>query len=86
MQKQREIEKLIIENRTDLSMYDVLSYIAKVISEGRISDDGKQYCYHTSFLGGIGISSFRNKKSDRLVVWTDKVLASSISDLRKRST
>ena len=61
-------EKLIIENRTDMSMFDILPYVANIILEGRISNDGTQYCYATTFKDGILVWSGKNKKSDRLVI------------------
>lgn len=41
--------KIIIHNRTDLKDQEVLPLISKVIQMGRISNDGKQYCYLTTF-------------------------------------
>ena len=65
------MEKLIIENRTTESMIDVLDAIKYVIAQGRISNNGKQYCYASSFkISGdkeIVIFSDLNKKSDRLI-------------------
>ncbi len=43
------MNKLIIENKSDLPWLDVLAYVAGVINMGRISNDGKQYCYASSF-------------------------------------
>ncbi|GAF86630.1 unnamed protein product, partial [marine sediment metagenome] len=39
--------KLIIENRTELSDIDILDLVKAVIKEGRISNNGKQYCCGT---------------------------------------
>jgi len=61
-------EKLIIENRTDLPMEVVLEYVGKVLRKGRISNDGKQYCYGVTFSDGIDVFSDLNKKSDRLII------------------
>jgi hypothetical protein len=63
-----ERERLIIENRTDLTMAEVMIYVEAVLSQGRISDDGKQYCYVSVFEKYITVSSFKNAKSDRLVI------------------
>lgn len=41
--------KIIIHNRTDLKDQHIFPLISKVIEMGRISNDGKQYCYLTSF-------------------------------------
>lgn len=62
-------EKIIIENETNKPMNDILNYVALVIQKGRISDNGKQYCYHTQFNNGIQVSAFKNNKSDRFVVF-----------------
>jgi len=62
-------ERLIIDNRTDMPMNDVLQYVAKVIDMGRISDEGRSYCYATSFVNGIVIAAIRNKRSDRLLIY-----------------
>jgi hypothetical protein len=62
------MSKLIIDNRTDMSMFDAMRYAAVVIQGGRISNDGRQYCYGTSFTDDIFVYSTLNKNSDRLVI------------------
>jgi len=63
------MEKLIIENRTEKPMEQVLPYVETVVHAGKISGNmNEQYCYHTTFDSGISVSAYRNKKSDRLVV------------------
>jgi len=59
--------RIIIENRSSLSDLDILKYIEDVISEGRISNDGKQYCYLTCFKEVV-VSTYLNKGSDRFIV------------------
>ena len=44
--------KVIIDNRSDLPMDSVLRMCADVVEEGRVSNDGKQYCYATVFRRG----------------------------------
>lgn len=63
--------RIIIENRTPISDVNALRYVSRVIEDGRISDGGKQYCYHTIFGDGIAVSTDRNKMSDRFVVTQD---------------
>jgi hypothetical protein len=61
--------KLILENKTDLPMIDFLRLAQEVVKLGRISKDGKQYCYAVSFtIDGqqYHIISELNKKSDKL--------------------
>ena len=66
----RELKmKLIIENRCkDMDMTQAVEYALAVVKKGRISDDGKQYCYGTVFNDDVVVFSSKNKKSDRLVV------------------
>lgn len=61
--------RLIIENRTNLSMLDIMHHVIAVLRMGRISNDEKQYCYVSTFADGIVIASDLNDKSDRLVVY-----------------
>lgn len=49
--------KLIIKNNTDILDTEVLSIIQNIISQGRISNDGKQYCYCTSIKTKGGVYS-----------------------------
>ena len=69
------MNKLIIDNRTELSDINVVTLVLKVINQGRISNDNKQYCYVT----GITIKdkeymiwTYLNKKSDRFVITTKR--------------
>jgi len=70
------MEKLIIENRTDIPIKDLLGHIKAVMNMGRISETskGKQYCFMTTFSTPerIAISSDLNKNSDRLIIWKDR--------------
>ena len=65
------MDKIIIENRTDKHMNEVLGYVAAVIQGGRISNNGKQYCYATRFKENIMVYTDLNKKSDRFVIWQE---------------
>ena len=65
------MEKIIIENRTTLPMERVLPFVASVLSRGRISNDDTQYCYHTSFADKIGVTTFKNRASDRFIVYME---------------
>lgn len=82
-------KKLILENRSDLSMLDFLKLAQKVIESGRISNNGKQYCYLTAFtIQGekeseeeYHIISDLNEKSDKLILYkvpTPKAQANSL--------
>ena len=65
------MEKLIIENRTKLTWLEVMPYVNAVLEQGKISNNNTQYCRMTTFKDNdkIRISSDKNKKSDRLVIW-----------------
>lgn len=61
------MSKIIIDNRTELSDYEALSYVNKVIEMGKVSNDGKQYAYAVLFET-FSIACFLNKKSIRFVI------------------
>ena len=66
------MEKIIIENRTDLNLSVVFMFIHSVISCGRISGNGKQYCYLTTFNHDdeeYHVVTDVNKRSDRFVIY-----------------
>lgn len=60
-------EKLIIDNRTDLPMDEVLLMAFSVVRMGRVSGDNDRYCYATRFYNGVVCEATKNKKSDTLV-------------------
>ena len=70
------MEKLIIENRSNLSMKDALSRARQVVCQGKISktSKGKQYCFATSWPDGTVVYADKNKKSDRLIVDSENTL------------
>ena len=68
------MDKLIIDNRTNLSLIDIMPYVLKVLEMGHVSNYDTQYCYHTVWGSGISISAFRNDKSDRFVVFMEHVV------------
>ena len=62
------MSKIIIYNHTTLSMGQAMRYVNEVIEMGRISDDGKAYCFHTSWENGPHITATSNKRSDTFIV------------------
>lgn len=63
------MDKLIIENRSSVSMEEALLGCREVIKGGRVSNNNTQYCYGMTFtLPPIAIFSDLNKKSDKLTV------------------
>lgn len=66
------MSRIIIQNSTSsVSDADCLTYVQKVIQEGRISDNGKQYCYVTRFTNDVMVATQLNKKSDKFIVYDD---------------
>ena len=65
------MEKIIIENRTDMLMRDAIYYVKHVISQGRVSARKKQYCYVTTWKDGTVVYVHKNKGSDRFVIEKD---------------
>lgn len=43
------MNRIIINNKTSLSDMEALDMIKQIIAIGRVSNDGKQYCYGTTF-------------------------------------
>ena len=68
------MNKIIIENRTNKPMEEILPYVIDVIKKGRISKTakGKQYCFGTRWKDGVIIYSDLNKQSDRFIATQDK--------------
>ena len=62
------MSRLIIENRSSLSDAECLGRVQTIIDGGRVSNDGKQYCYYSVFNDDIGVATFLNKASDRFVI------------------
>jgi len=69
------MNKLIIDNRTNLSDLDATLLVKQVIAHGRISNDEKQYCYMTTIEhqgNDYNIYTDLNKRSDRFVIMPDR--------------
>jgi len=64
------MNKLIIDNQSDLSDTDALRYVLRVVDEGRISETAgrAQYCFVTAWKDGVVVYAMLNKKSDRFIV------------------
>lgn len=65
--------KIIIENRSQLNDIEALYKVVEIIQLGKISGSGenKQYCYYTEHISNsisVGVSAFKNEKSDRFVL------------------
>lgn len=64
-------EKTIIINKTDYPLSRCLTYVANVVVMGRVSDDGKSYCYVTKFTDGTYVYANRNKSSDTFTIFKE---------------
>ena len=73
-------ERIIIENRSPMLLHNAIGYVQHVIAQGRISDNGKSYCYVTVFKSGIAVHAICNKKSDRFIVIDDPRKESIVND------
>jgi hypothetical protein len=64
------MNKIIIENRTDMPMEDTLFFVKVAMRGGRVSETskGKQYCFATVWPDGTAVYADRNKKSDKFIV------------------
>ncbi len=71
------MEKLILVNKSDLSMVDFMSLAKAVISSGLVSNNETQYTYSSSFkiyddkhnLNEYRIVSDKNKNSHKLTFY-----------------
>jgi hypothetical protein len=62
------MSRIIIDNQSSRPDTHALRLVAAVVEGGKISNNGKQHCYHTAFSSGVSVSSFLNKTSERFVV------------------
>ena len=65
-------EKLIIVNESDLPMTEVLLLVRDAVALGRISRNGRQYCFLSAKQIGCAeyhVVSDLNQKSDKLTVY-----------------
>jgi hypothetical protein len=66
------MNKFIIENRTNANDVTVLNLVKEIVTQGRISNNGKQFCYGTAIQLGAGtkymVWTDLNKRSDRFVI------------------
>lgn len=60
------MSRIIINNNTDLSDDVVLSLVASVIAGGRISNEGRQYPYHTELTVRFNDTELPNRTVDVL--------------------
>lgn len=58
------MNKIIINNKTKLNDEEALKLVLLVIAEGRISGNGKCYCYATSFKNSKVVVYAEKRKND----------------------
>ena len=67
------MSKIIIRNSSTVSDQLALDLVSRVIQDGRVSDEGKAYCFMTVFMVGnieIAVSTKKNKTCDTFYVYT----------------
>jgi hypothetical protein len=64
------MSKFIIDIRDDIGDYEAIQCLMSVLASGRISGDGRLYCYHTEFCNGIHVSVMEKRKGSS----TDKFI------------
>ena len=64
------MSKIIIDNRSDLTIDEALARVASVIEKGRTSGDGRDYCYETTGADGVTVFAARSVSNDTFVVAT----------------
>lgn len=67
--------KIHLDIRNDISPEIALECVKQVIAQGKISNNGKMYCYATTFStneGEIWIATRPYRKSDCFVIYKNK--------------
>ena len=63
--------RIIIDNRSSADDSAAVRLVEQVMLQGRVSNDGKQYCYLTTGTAGgrkVMVSTALNQNSDRFIV------------------
>lgn len=66
--------KIIITVCDDTPDIKAVACVAAVIKQGRISAEGRSYCYVAEFEDGTVVSADRATKSDTFKVWQGRVV------------
>ena len=69
-----EMSRIIIQDNSTVPTIDVMRAIINVMADGRVSDDGKCYCYVTVFpRSELAISAEVTKTgTDKFTAWDKK--------------
>lgn len=60
--------KFIIEFDDEINPVTACECVRKVVEMGKISNNGSQYCFVSTFTSGIVVGTAKNKASHRFVV------------------
>ncbi len=60
-------KKFIIQNEANIDDITLMDFIIAVMQEGLISGD--QYCYVTTFKGGVVVEMFKKKYGYKVLVY-----------------
>jgi hypothetical protein len=64
--------RIIINNKSDLPDVDVVYLVARIINNGRVSNNGKQYCYLATHQDDkYHIVSDLRKRSDSFIIYNN---------------
>ena len=71
------MSRIIVDNQSSLSDAKAFEAIIKILKDGRVSENGKSYCYHTVFYISqneeLHVTIRRNKISDTFMVYTKEL-------------
>ncbi len=73
--KNKNMQKVIIKNESDLLIIDAMRLVEGVIKNGRISNNNKQYCYLSVYeIDGseYHVTARSNKDSDTFLIYKSK--------------
>lgn len=66
--RRKRVSKIIIDNRSSQTDEQAIQKVLSVMELGRVSNNGKQYCYITAFSDDVLVATDLNKCSDRFIV------------------
>jgi len=69
-----KMKKLIISHDDDIDPLDALDYVAYLVRKGRVSGNGKQYCYMTVAGEIVVVSGVTKAGSDTIRIYKENQL------------
>lgn len=61
------MSKITVENHTGMDDFCAMQHALTVVQGGRISNHGTEYCYATTFLNGVVVTSRRTKAGNDIL-------------------